>query len=136
MSKQLRFFKISLGQMLFVHRQKILKGYKITKSRKINKQNSPIKERTDTQREKLSEPKAMRVLNISLKRNLTTAQVVMEFCLKSRSLSQGMVLPTLIFTQSQESRWRRQWQPTPVLLPGKSHVFVFISSSVSGKRGS
>ena len=121
MSKQLRFFKISLGQMLFVHRQKILKGYKITKSRKINKQNSPIKERTDTQREKLSEPKAMRVLNISLKRNLTTAQVVMEFCLKSRSLSRAMVLPTLIFTQSQESRWRRQWQPTPVLLPGKSH---------------
>ena len=68
--------------MLFVHRQKILKGYKITKSRKINKQNSPIKERADAQREKLSEPKAMRVLNISLKRNLTITQVVMEFCLK------------------------------------------------------
>ena len=28
---------MSLGQMLFVHRQKILKGYKITKSRKINR---------------------------------------------------------------------------------------------------
>ena len=78
---------MSLGQMLFVHRQKILKGYKITKSRKINKQNSLIKERADAQREKLSEPKATRVLNISLKRNLTIAQVVMEFCLKQVPLS-------------------------------------------------
>ena len=25
------------------------------------------------------------------------------------------------FEQVQEVGWRRQWQPTPVLLPGKSH---------------
>ena len=111
--------------MLFVHRQKILKGYKITKSRKINKQNSPIKERTDTQREKLSEPKAMRVLNISLKRNLTTAQVVMEFCLKqvpltSNGPSQSDIYPEpggktekVMATHSSTLAWKIPWAEEP-----------------------
>ena len=31
------------------------------------------------------------------------------------------VAPILSITKSQNSYWRRQWHPTPVLLPGKSH---------------
>ena len=28
---------------------------------------------------------------------------------------------TFLFTASSKPQWRRQWQPTPVFLPGKSH---------------
>ena len=30
-------------------------------------------------------------------------------------------LPTLVYTFIRIVSWRRQWQPTPVLLPGKAH---------------
>ena len=37
---------------------------------------------------------------------------------------EGRIQKILLFflkSETMQARWRRQWQPTPVLLPGKSH---------------
>ena len=38
-----------------------------------------------------------------------------------RDLWDNIKAPTFALQWSQEEEWRRQWHPTPVLLPGQSH---------------
>ena len=52
----------------------------------------------------------------------------LNFAIRS-SLSEPQLAPGLVFS------WRRQWQPSPVLLPGKSHGWRSSIQSVKIRPG-
>ena len=43
---------------------------------------------------------------------------------------------TRVRSLGQEDPWRRNWQPTPVLLPGKFHGWGSLVGSIGGAMGS
>ena len=52
--------------------------------------------------------------------NITSSVTLVSFCLQSFPAS-GSFPMSQLFVSGSQSIWRRQWYPTPVLLPGKSH---------------
>ena len=52
--------------------------------------------------------------------NITSSVTLFSFCLQSFPAS-GSFPMSQLFVSGSQSIWRRQWHPTPVLLPGKSH---------------
>ena len=52
--------------------------------------------------------------------NVRTGHRTTDWFQIGKGVHQGCILSPYLFNLYAESIWRRQWQPTPVLLPGKS----------------
>ena len=88
----------------------------------------PLLNLMDARNEKIQKGEAERQAAIEREEKIRKArelsnQARTQEALKSteRELAKGFQLCRLKFTLSPSSHQRRQWHPTPVLLPGKSH---------------